>query len=374
MSKLEALLQGVNVDFIKIASIAELKRGKTITAKQKIDGDIPVISGGQKPAYYNAHFNRENETITIAGSGAYAGFVSYWNEPIFVSDAFSIKPNLSILNTRYVYYNLLTKQNCIYGLKKGVGVPHVYPKDLENLLLPIPCPDDPKKSLEIQQEIVRILDELTSLTNQLTTELETERQNRKKQFEFFREQLFRFEEEVTLETLGSECDIFTGGEAPNKCIKGTLPNDTFTYPIYGNGIEIYGYTDSYKIDKDAVTISSIGANTGNVYYRKAFFTPIIRLKVVIPKKDNLKSKFIYHYLNTIKISTKSSSVPNINASDVKKIKIPIPSLEDQERIVKLLDQFDATHSAIEEEITKEIKLRTQQYEYYREKLLSFPQN
>ncbi|MFV0172667.1 restriction endonuclease subunit S [Empedobacter falsenii] len=274
-------------------------------------------------------------------------------------------------------YYLMLNNFKHYIVKKSVGATAISIRKpmLEKFHIPIPCPDNPEKSLEIQQEIVRVLDELTSLTNQLTTELETERQNRKKQFEFFREHLFSFEEgKAEWKTLGSECDIFTGGEAPSNCIKGILPNDKFVYPIYGNGMEVYGYTDSYRIDKDAVTISSIGANTGNVYYRNAFFTPIIRLKVVIPKKDNLISKFIFHYLNTIKINSKSSSVPNMNASDVKKIKIPIPSLAEQERIVKFLDQFDATHTAIEEEITKEIKLRTQQYEYYREKLLSFPQN
>ena len=80
--------------------MAELKRGTTITAKTKTSGNIPVISGGQTPAYYNSEFNRDGETITIAGSGAYAGFVMYWNKPIFVSDAFSVKPDLNILNTR----------------------------------------------------------------------------------------------------------------------------------------------------------------------------------------------------------------------------------------------------------------------------------
>lgn len=157
-----------------VGEAAELKRGKTITAKDKVDGDIPVISGGQKPAYYNAEYNREGETITIAGSGAYAGYVSYWNEPIFVSDAFSIKPNLSILNTRYAFHFLLSHQNWIYNLKKGVGVPHVYPKDLATLKIPIP-------PLKIQEEIVGILDSFTELTAELTA--------RKKQYSYYRELL-----------------------------------------------------------------------------------------------------------------------------------------------------------------------------------------
>lgn len=185
MNKIDKMLKGVDVEWKPLGDVAELKRGKTITAKTKIDGDIPVISGGQQPAYFNANFNREGETITVAGSGAYAGHIMYWNEPIYVSDAFSVKPDLSILNTRYVFHFLLNNQFWIYNLKKGSGVPHVYPKDLAKLLIPIP-------PLEVQQEIVSILDKFTELTAELTAELEA----RKKQYEYYREKLLSFNDVV----------------------------------------------------------------------------------------------------------------------------------------------------------------------------------
>ena len=172
-------------------------------------------------------------------------------------------------------------------------------------------------------------------------------------------------------TLGEICDIFTGGEPPENSIKGNILDGNFKFPIYGNGAEIYGYSETYRIDKDAVTISSIGANTGTIYYRNAFFTPIIRLKVVIPKYDNLNSRYLFHYLNSITITSKSSSVPNMNANDVKKIKIPVPPLSEQERIVAILDKFDTLTNSISEGLPREIELRQKQYEYYRNKLLSF---
>lgn len=171
MSSLKDLLNGVPVEWKALGEISELKRGTTITAKSKTDGTYPVISGGQKPAYLNGEYNREGETITIAGSGAYAGHVLFWNEPIFVSDAFSVKPDLSILNTRYIYFLFLCKQDWIYNLKRGVGVPHVYSKDVAHLKIPIPYPNDPQKSLEIQQEIVRVLDDLSEQNKDLTTAL-----------------------------------------------------------------------------------------------------------------------------------------------------------------------------------------------------------
>ena len=170
-------------------------------------------------------------------------------------------------------------------------------------------------------------------------------------------------------------DVYTGGEAPKNLIRGEKPEGNFIYPIYSNGEEIYGFTDSYRIEKDAVTISSIGAKTGTIYFRKAYFTPIIRLKVLVPKnKQILNSRYVFHYLSNIPIITKKSSVPNINANEVKRIQIPIPPIEEQERIAGILDKFDTLVNSISEGLLREIELRRKQYEYYREKLLSFPKN
>ncbi|SAI02369.1 type-1 restriction enzyme specificity protein [Enterobacter asburiae] len=180
--------------------------------------------------------------------------------------------------------------------------------------------------------------------------------------------------EVEWSNLGNLCDIFTGGEAPQKHIKGDTPTSDYQYPIYGNGAEIYGYADSYRIGQDAVTISSIGANTGTIYFRKAFFTPIIRLKVVIPKHSWLLPRYLFHYLSSQTINSKSSSVPNMNASDVKKLSIPIPcpnnpekSLAIQSEIVRILDKF----TALTAKLTAELNMRKKQYNYYRDQLLSF---
>ena len=179
------LVQNCQVEWKSLGEVAELKRGKTITAKNAIDGDVPVISGGQKPAYYHNQANRDGETITIAGSGAYAGFVMYWNKPIFVSDAFSIKPNPSLLITRYVYHFLMSNQNIIFAMKNGSGVPHVYPKDVSVLKIPIP-------PLEIQAQIVAILDKFDTLTHSISEGLPREIELRQKQYEYYRELLLDF--------------------------------------------------------------------------------------------------------------------------------------------------------------------------------------
>ena len=177
---IERLLDGAEVEWLQLGEVAKLQRGTSITKKTSKPGKYPVISGGQQPAYYINQFNRDGETITVAGSGAYAGFVMYWNEPIFVSDAFSIKADEKQILPRYIYHFLLSIQDKIHELKAGGGVPHVYAKDLACFLIPLPCPNNPKSSLEIQQNIVDILDKFTELDC------------RKRQYEYYRNQLLSF--------------------------------------------------------------------------------------------------------------------------------------------------------------------------------------
>jgi len=134
MNKLDELIKELcpnGVEYKELGEIVKSQRGKTITKELIKDGDIPVISGGQKPAYYHNESNRKGEVITVAGSGAYAGFVMYWDKPIFVSDAFSIECDKSYLNIKYIYYFLQNNQMKIHSLKKGGGVPHVYFKDMQ---------------------------------------------------------------------------------------------------------------------------------------------------------------------------------------------------------------------------------------------------
>lgn len=102
------------VEYVKLGEVCSFNRGRTITAKNAIAGEIPVIAGGQEPAYYHNEYNRDGETITVAGSGAYAGYVGYWNIPIFLSDAFSVDTGDKLL-TKYAYHFLKNKQEKIFA-------------------------------------------------------------------------------------------------------------------------------------------------------------------------------------------------------------------------------------------------------------------
>jgi type I restriction enzyme S subunit len=117
------------VSFPALKEVAHFQRGTAITKSATTPGPIPVIAGGRTPAYYHNASNRDGETIVVAGSGAYAGFVSWWTMPIFVSDAFTIEPAAGLL-PKYCFYWLQSVQTTLYTLNTAGGVPHVYPRDV----------------------------------------------------------------------------------------------------------------------------------------------------------------------------------------------------------------------------------------------------
>lgn len=394
-SIIEKLLNGAEVEWKPLGEVAELKRGKTITAKDKTEGNIPVISGGQKPAYYTGEYNREGETITIAGSGAYAGFLMYWNEPIFLGDAFSVKPDLDILITKYVYHFLLSKQQWIFNLKKGSGVPHVYPKDLAILEIPIP-------TLEIQQKIVKTLDKFTELEATLEAELAL----RKKQYQYYRETLLTFPQDldrggynditkaigqvvgknahptVVWKSLGEIGEarmckrilkeqtsnvgdipfykIGTFGKKPNAYISRELFEDykqKYSYPRKGNILisasgtigrtVIFDGEDSYFQDSNIVWIEN--------------------------DESQVLDKFLFYLYQIADWNiAEGGTIQRLYNDNLKKLKIPVPPLSEQQKIVNILDKFDSLTNSITEGLPKEIKLRREQYGYYREQLLNFP--
>ncbi|WRA93287.1 restriction endonuclease subunit S [Helicobacter pylori] len=186
--RLKTLLQTLapkGVGFRKLGEVCDFQKGKSITKKAVTFGKVPVISGGRQPAYYHNEANRSGETIAISSSGVYAGYVSYWDIPVFLADSFSVSPKQKNLMPKYLFHYLTTQQDAIHATKSTGGIPHVYSKDLQNFLIPIP-------PLEIQQEIVTILDQFSALTTDLQAGIPAEIKARKKQYEYYREKLLTF--------------------------------------------------------------------------------------------------------------------------------------------------------------------------------------
>jgi type I restriction enzyme S subunit len=183
----DALLsfEGKNVEWKTLGEVSKILRGTAITKKETVHGEFPVVANAPDPIYYHNKSNRSGEIIVIARSGAYSGLVSYWNQPLFLTDAFSIHPNNNLLKTKFVYYILKREQNKIHSMKKGHGVPHVRASDFESYSIPIP-------PLSEQQRIATILDKFDALVNDISIGLPAEIEARRKQYEYYRNRLLTF--------------------------------------------------------------------------------------------------------------------------------------------------------------------------------------
>ena len=175
---------------------------------------------------------------------------------------------------------------------------------------------------------------------------------------------------VEWKKLGEVCDIKTG--------KGVTKKDAVedgVYPIISGGKTPMDYIDKYNRDANTVTVSRVGANAGYVNYLGEKFYLNDKCFSVIPKIDYIDSKFLYYILKAreqqITAMQSLGGVPTINTSKVGSIKIPLPPLSVQSRIVEILDKFTSLEAELEEQLQAELELRKKQYAYYREQLLNF---
>src|SRR5690554_3898077 len=411
MSKLEELLQGVDVEWKALGDISEIYGGlkgknksdftdgnaKYVTYKNiynNIEVDLEALEmvkvssneNQYEVKYGDVLFTGSSENASEAGISS---AVTFNSEAKVFLNSFSFglrfKSEIKILPefSKYLFRSKSIRDEII-KTASGVTRYNVSKKRFVKIQIPIP-------PIEIQQEIVRVLDELTSLTNQLTTELESERQNRKKQFEFFREQLFK---EINIIKLGDNSDgEFIRGSGLQKkdftetgvsCIHyGQLYTHYKTFAFETKTFVSEEFAKkARKASTGDLIIATTSENDDDVCKAVAWLgnEDIAVSSDACFYRHKFNPKYVAYYFQTEQFQKQKrkyitgTKVRRVNANDLAKILIPNPPLQEQERIVKLLDQLDATHTAIEEEITKEIILRTQQYEYYREKLLSFPQN
>lgn len=121
----------------KLGEVVEIRKGQLITDSTRVNGSIPVVAGGKTPAYYHNKANRNGKTITISGSGASAGYVSFHNYPIFASDCSTIEEN-EYYSIEFIFYLMQLLQDKIYKMQTGGAQPHIHPSDLNPILIPVP--------------------------------------------------------------------------------------------------------------------------------------------------------------------------------------------------------------------------------------------
>lgn len=169
------------VEMKKLGEIIQVKKGEYITKKEAKEGIYPVILGGKEPAYYIDKYNHTGKAMVMSRSGASAGYVSLWNEPIFVTDGFLIEPRGDVV-FEYLYYTLKSKQGELHGSQKGGAIPHVTPASIGVIQVRLP-------NISVQSRIVSILDTFEASIANLEAQLEL----RQKQYEYYRNQLLTFE-------------------------------------------------------------------------------------------------------------------------------------------------------------------------------------
>ncbi len=383
---LDKLLDGAEVEWIHLGGLGELLRGNGLQKKDFTEAGVPAIHYGQIYTHYglattvtksfvspdlaiqlrkvDVVITNTSENLEDVGKAlVYLGE----RQAVTGGHATVFKPGKLILGKYFAYF---TQTDAFANEKrkyaKGTKVIDVSAADMAKISIPTPCPSNPKKSLEIQSEIVRILDTFTELTAELTDELTA----RKKQYNYYRDKLLSFEEgEVEWKTLGEIGKILRGTAITEK------ETNIGEIPVIANGPSHNYYHDKSNRSGETIVIARSGAYAGLVSYwnQPVFLTDAFSIH---PDNKMLKTKFLYYFFKRdqekIHLMSKGAGVPHVRAKDFEAYEIPVPTIEGQTRIIAILDKFDALTNSITEGLPREIALRQKQYEYYRDLLFSFP--
>ena len=391
MSRLEQLLSNLcpnGIEYKKLSEIATVSRGVRVVREQlKAEGEIPVYQNSLKPLGYHDKSNVTANTAFVIGAGA-AGEIGFSDVEFWAADDCYYIVCPEELDDRYLYYALMKNHLLILSRVRKASIPRLSRAVIENLVIPIP-------PIKVQIEIVKILDEYTESITALQQELEKELTARKKQYEYYRDLLLDFGvhggatgefewrtiSEIAKTNIGLATSV-TQHKVPwgvrllhNSDIQQNqivLKNEEFISEEFATK------NQSKRFKKhDIITVHTGDVGTSAVIEDEyvdcigftTITTRIIDTRYVSPY-------YLCHYLNShiCKLQIASMTISdrsNLNQKMFDTLRIPIPSIEEQERIVSILDRFDKLCNDLIEGLPAEIEARRKQYEYYRDKLLSF---
>lgn len=380
MSKLEQLINELcpdGVEFVKIKDCFTRIKGTPITASKMKeiavkDGEIRIFAGGKTIIdAYEKDIPKANITrvpsVLVQSRGVID--VVYYDKPFTFKNEMWAYTHKEQITVKYLYYYLTTQVPKMREAASGMGsLPQISLKVTEDMMFPLP-------PLPIQREIVRILDNFTLLSAELSAELSA----RKQQYEYYRDYLLSFDDEdvekvipdidcskVEYKKLSDVTDSISSGKCKEKSNNGK-------YIVYGS-TGVIAYTDSYQYKGNKILIARVGANAGFVHIATGKYD-VSDNTLMVNIKEQYNQKYFYYLLVNMNLNrfAKGGGQPLITAGQLKEILVPVPPLEVQNNIVKILDRFDMLCNDISEGIPAEIEARKQQYEYYRDTLLSFNQ-
>lgn len=391
MSKLKELIAELcpnGVEFEQLSKVANMRRGTRVVKKQlSTDGVYPVFQNCLTPMGYYDKYNVKANTSFIICAGA-AGEIGFSNIDFWAADdCFYFACNENLIN-RYLYHFLLTKQNYLYSKVRKASIPRLSRSFIETIQIPVP-------PLPVQEEIVRILDSFTSLTAELQTKLQAELQARQKQYEYYRDQLLTFDvrgggaSEVQWKTLGEVSDIISGfpfdssqfTESGIRLMRGmNVKRGKLDFSESNNRYwSSYDGLEKYLLDTNDIVIAMDGSLVGKSFgvVTKPQLPLLLVQRVARIRVTGANSRYVYHcvvnsFSSYVDSKKTEGAVPHISLKDISKFKIPTPPITIQNRIAKVLDNFDAICSDLNIGLPAEIEARQKQYEYYRDRLLSFP--
>lgn len=417
VSYLEKLLDGAEVEWLPLGHLGELVRGNGLPKSDFTESGVPAIHYGQIYTFYGlstettksfvshqtAHKLKKVNLGDVVITNTSENFADVGKALVYLGKEQAVtgghatifKPNSGFIGKYLAYYtqtDFFASEKRKYS--KGTKVIDVSATNMAKITIPIPCPDNPEKSLAIQSEIVRILDKFTALTAELTAELTA----RKKQYNYYRDQLLSFKEgEVEWKTLGNIGEFIRG----KRFTKADYVEEGISVIHYGEIYTRFGVyaTDSFSqvrtdmekslryAEPGDVVITDVGETVEDVGKAMAW---IGDEKVAIHDhcyafRHSMNPKFVSYCMQTASfIAEKAKYVARTKVNTLliggfSKISIPVPypgnpekSLAEQARIVSILNKFDTLTNSITEGLPREIELRQKQYEYYRDLLFSFP--
>ena len=365
MTKLEQLIQDLcpnGVKMVKLGDCCQIldNRRKPITKSAREQGEYPYY-GANGIQDYVADYIFDGVFVLVGEDGSVqtknGNPVVTWAEgKIWVNNHAHIIAEKENALLRYLFYVLQTLNisHLIHG-----NIPKLTKKDFAELQIPLP-------PLAVQSEIVRLLDKFTLYKSELAAELAA----RCKQYEHYRNQLLTFDENTKRVKLGEVAEIGTGSSNTNE------GKEEGAYPFYVRS-QTPLRKDTFEYDETAIITAGDGVGVGKVFhFVQGKYALHQRAYRIHPTDEKLNPKYLYFYMVTmfadyIHKTMFHSSVSSIRRPMLTDFPIPLPPLEIQERIVAILDRFDALCNDIKIGLPAEIELRQKQYEHYRDRLLTF---
>ena len=335
---------------VDLGEIFEVKRGSTITKNLVTVGTVPVIAGGQGPAYYHNESNRVGETITVSGSGAYAGFVNYFDIPIFASDCSTIQAKDDCeVSARYGFYFLKSYQKIIYNLQRGIAQPHVYPSDLAKIKIPLP-------PLSVQKKIVEILERAEGLKRR--------REEADGLMDDYLKSVFSemfFGKGFESDLLGNICDVRDGThDSPSYSNEGypliTSKNLTNGFIDFSK-VNLISEEDFDKINKRSkvdlgdIIMPMIGTIGNPIIVKEKNPFAIKNVALIKFTKTNISNIYIMALLNSdyfkklIGSCNRGGTQKFIALKDIRGFKIPLPPIVLQEKFVSIVEGVEKIKEA-----------------------------